>query len=288
MMIDPATLAFDFDGVLADTMSLFLEIARDEYNINGIGYDDITCYALDECLNIKPEVIAEIIDRLLKGDYSQPLHPMAGAAEVLVQISRYRNPIPLVTSRPHPGPINDWIINTLPLDPGAFEIIATGAAEAKADELINRSTGTWIRVSASRGSQKASTRGQSRVAIVVIVTDRIRSPRNNTVITFEAIAPGMQPTSTMPVRTSGSENRQDTPHAQRGMIVYWLSSPLSARVGAWLKARTCSGCTSVPTKNMVTAKAGWSAGCIHNTASGKRKAKTAPATIPSRTSICQC
>ena len=138
MMIDPATLAFDFDGVLADTMSLFLEIARDEYNINGIGYDDITCYALDECLNIKPEVIAEIIDRLLKGDYSQPLHPMAGAAEVLVQISRYRNPIPLVTSRPHPGPINDWIINTLPLDPGAFEIIATGAAEAKADELINR------------------------------------------------------------------------------------------------------------------------------------------------------
>ncbi len=138
MMIDPAMLAFDFDGVLADTMSLFLEIARDEYSINGIGYDDITCYQLDECLNIKPEIIAEIIDRLLEGEYSQPLHPMAGAAEVLVQISRYRNPIPLVTSRPYPGPINDWIINTLPLDPGSFEVVATGASEAKADELLNR------------------------------------------------------------------------------------------------------------------------------------------------------
>jgi len=138
MMIDPATLAFDFDGVLADTMALFLEIARDEYNINGIGYDDITCYELDKCLSIKPEVIADIIDRLLNGDYSQPLHPMTGAAEVLVQVSRHRSPIPLVTSRPHPGPINDWIKNTLLLDPGAFEIIATGAADAKADELINR------------------------------------------------------------------------------------------------------------------------------------------------------
>jgi phosphoglycolate phosphatase-like HAD superfamily hydrolase len=140
MMIDPATLAFDFDGVLADTMSLFLEIARDEYNINGIGYDDITCYELDKCLNIKPEIIAEIIDRLLKGEYSQPLHPMAGAAEVLVQISHYRNPIPLVTSRPYPGPIKDWIINNLLLDPGSFDIIATGAPEAKADELLNRGT----------------------------------------------------------------------------------------------------------------------------------------------------
>ena len=144
MMIDPARLAFDFDSVLADTMSLFLEIARDEYNINGIGYDDITCYALDECLDIDPEIIAEIIDRLLKGDYTQPLHPMAGAAEVLEKLIRYRNPIPLVTSRPYPGPINDWIINTLLLEPGSFEVIATGASEAKADELLNRQIAYFV------------------------------------------------------------------------------------------------------------------------------------------------
>jgi hypothetical protein len=35
-MIDPGTLAFDIDGVVADTMTLFLEIARDEFNINSI------------------------------------------------------------------------------------------------------------------------------------------------------------------------------------------------------------------------------------------------------------
>ena len=40
-MIDPAAIAFDIDGVVADTMSLFLEIARDVHHINHIRYEDI-------------------------------------------------------------------------------------------------------------------------------------------------------------------------------------------------------------------------------------------------------
>ena len=43
-MFNPASVAFDIDGVIADTMTLFLEIARDVYHINGIRYDDIVCY----------------------------------------------------------------------------------------------------------------------------------------------------------------------------------------------------------------------------------------------------
>jgi hypothetical protein len=37
-MINPASLAFDIDGLVADTMSLFLEIVRDVHNISGIRY----------------------------------------------------------------------------------------------------------------------------------------------------------------------------------------------------------------------------------------------------------
>jgi hypothetical protein len=40
-MINAASVAFDIDGVIADTMTLFLEIASDVYYINGIRYDDI-------------------------------------------------------------------------------------------------------------------------------------------------------------------------------------------------------------------------------------------------------
>ena len=42
-MIDPAAVAFDVDGVIADTMALFIYIARDEYAIKGIRYEDMTC-----------------------------------------------------------------------------------------------------------------------------------------------------------------------------------------------------------------------------------------------------
>jgi len=44
-MIDPMTVAFDVDGVIADTMTLFLELARREYGIAGLNYEDITSYS---------------------------------------------------------------------------------------------------------------------------------------------------------------------------------------------------------------------------------------------------
>jgi len=45
-MINPASVAFDIDGVIADTMTLFLDIARDVFHINGIRYEDILSYNL--------------------------------------------------------------------------------------------------------------------------------------------------------------------------------------------------------------------------------------------------
>ena len=51
-MIDPSAVAFDIDSVVADTMSLFIDIARDEFNINGIQYSDFTSYFLEECIDV--------------------------------------------------------------------------------------------------------------------------------------------------------------------------------------------------------------------------------------------
>jgi phosphoglycolate phosphatase-like HAD superfamily hydrolase len=33
-MIDPTRVAFDIDGVIADTMSLFLDIVHEDFNIS--------------------------------------------------------------------------------------------------------------------------------------------------------------------------------------------------------------------------------------------------------------
>jgi len=83
MMIDPSSVAFDIDGVVADTMTLFLDIARQEYNLNSMEYSDITSYKLEDCLDIDPQVIDEIVLRILDGNYSATLHPIAGASEGL-------------------------------------------------------------------------------------------------------------------------------------------------------------------------------------------------------------
>jgi hypothetical protein len=144
MMINPASVAFDIDGVVADTMTLFLDIARQEFNLNSIQYDDITSYKLEECLDIDPKIIDAIVLRILDGNYSAPLHPIAGAAEVLAKIERHCGPVVFITARPYQGPIRNWINQTLRLDPAAFEVIATGSHEAKAGILRKRKLSYFV------------------------------------------------------------------------------------------------------------------------------------------------
>ncbi len=138
MMIDPASVAFDIDGVVADTMTLFLDIARQEYNLNSITYADITCYTLADCLDIDPKTIDAVVTRILDGNYRALLSPITGAPDVLFQLGRRFGPIMFVTARPYSGPLDDWIIETLRLDPALTEIIATGSHEAKAGILQQR------------------------------------------------------------------------------------------------------------------------------------------------------
>ena len=137
-MIDPASVAFDIDGVVADTMTLFLDIAHQEFDFDGIHYKDITCYNLAECLDIEPKIIDAIVSRILDGNYTALLKPLTGAPEVLKKIERHCGPVIFITARPYLGPMRKWIARTLRLDPVFFEIIATGSHEAKAGILQER------------------------------------------------------------------------------------------------------------------------------------------------------
>jgi len=144
-MIDPNSIAFDIDGVVADTMTLFIDIARNEFNINGIRYEDITCYMLEECIDIDSNLIEAIISRLLDRSHTIQLEPIDGAPDVLSRLVRHHSPILFVTARDYVGPIYDWIKNILPFaDPSSIEVIATGSFEAKADILSNRGISYFV------------------------------------------------------------------------------------------------------------------------------------------------
>ncbi|HHP7233998.1 MAG TPA: haloacid dehalogenase [Desulfobacterales bacterium] len=134
--IDPRSVAFDIDGVIADTMALFIDIAREDYGINGISVEQITEYSLERCLQIEPDVITQILMRIMRGDFRQPLKPMDGAAEVLASLADYRRPLLFVTARPTSETILAWIEELLAVAPDQVQVIATGTFEDKTDVLL--------------------------------------------------------------------------------------------------------------------------------------------------------
>ena len=144
MKIDPASVAFDIDGVLADTMTLFLKIIRYEHNVDWIKYEDISCYKLEGCLKLDAGLIEEVITRIMDGDYTVPLKPIAGAPDVLTRLARNYNPLLFVTARPYLGPIYDWVKSVLQLDSASIEIIATGSFIAKVAVLLDREISYFV------------------------------------------------------------------------------------------------------------------------------------------------
>jgi 5'(3')-deoxyribonucleotidase len=135
-MIDPAALAFDIDGVIADTMHLFLDILRDHYDVHTVRYADITCYRLDHCLDLDADVLEGAVARILDGGYRATLKPVPGAGDVLRRIARTTGRILMVTARPEPGPIEGWMNQLLDGQHHRARIIATGSFEAKTEVLL--------------------------------------------------------------------------------------------------------------------------------------------------------
>ncbi len=142
--VDPARTAFDFDGVVADTMRLFLDIAASDYQITGIRHEDITCYYLEDCIDMDGAVIDAIVEQLLEGRYRHPLKPYRGASEVLNRMVDANGKVLFVTARPHPGPLKDWFPEALGIPSGCLEIVATGTSQNKAEVLRRRGIGYFV------------------------------------------------------------------------------------------------------------------------------------------------
>ncbi len=133
-MIQPTQLGFDIDGVVANTMQLFLDIAWQVYGLNHVQLTDMTSYNLEQCLDMDPEIIRGITDRIISGDYHCRLWPIEGASGVLERLASY-GPIHMVTARPELGPIEEWMAQQLPGHSRELHMVATGGFEEKADVL---------------------------------------------------------------------------------------------------------------------------------------------------------
>ena len=136
--IDPTKIAFDFDGVVADTMALFIEMAREIHGIDSLRYEEITNYNLYETLDIDKDILFDLSSRIIDGPYPMPLKPIDGALKVLKRLAEHQQPLLFITARPHVGPIEEWLYERMGLEQGRLEIVPTGDYEPKADELLQR------------------------------------------------------------------------------------------------------------------------------------------------------
>lgn len=133
--IEVNSLAFDIDGVVADTMAIFIELARKKYGLTELSKEQMTCYDLHRCLDLEREVIDDLICLTLSDEYTLQTPPVPGAPEVLTTISE-QTPLRFITARIWPESIIQWLEQILPdVSPGRIQVIATGAPEAKATVL---------------------------------------------------------------------------------------------------------------------------------------------------------
>lgn len=142
--LSPETTAFDVDGVVADTMRLFIDIARDTFAIDHLRYEDITTYHLDQCLDLDPAVIEAIICQILDGTHAPLLRHIPGCRRAMARFGQTGHPVRFVTARPNENVIRTWLETALPLDPAQIDVTATGSFEAKADVLHSQGIRVFV------------------------------------------------------------------------------------------------------------------------------------------------
>jgi hypothetical protein len=133
--IDPSDLAFDIDGVVADTMAVFVRLAQERYGFTRLTKEDLRQYDLRACLDIPLEIVDELICMTLDDDHTLQIPPMDGAVAVLTKLADH-GPLRFVTARIWPESIIHWLQQTLSeVDAGRIEVFATGLPEAKCSIL---------------------------------------------------------------------------------------------------------------------------------------------------------
>ncbi len=133
--IDPASLGFDFDGVIADTAEVFIRLACEKYDFCNIRIEDITDFEVEQCLQIAPEIVQSIFMEVLLDSIGTGLQPMPDAIRVLGELTEQAE-LMVVTARPEAEPVYAWLEKFLPATTcSRIRIIAMGAHDDKAQHI---------------------------------------------------------------------------------------------------------------------------------------------------------
>jgi uncharacterized HAD superfamily protein len=124
-------LGFDIDGVVADILTTFLDMARQRYGPHPFSYEDITTFYLEDCLGFDPSIVSALIRELIDRPHELAVEPFPQAVPVLSRLAE-ENPLVFVTARDRSEPIQLWLNRTLaPVPSRAIWVMATGDPDTK-------------------------------------------------------------------------------------------------------------------------------------------------------------
>ncbi|THB77570.1 MAG: hypothetical protein D6B25_06790 [Desulfobulbaceae bacterium] len=129
--IPASRIGFDFDGVIADIGSAFLEVACSRYGYCSVTLEQISSFQVEDSLNIPREVIEKIFQDILEDSIGTGLKPLPGAIDTITRISE-ASVVHVITARPMIDPVKDWFAYYSPrsvLD--KLNLIATGDHDNK-------------------------------------------------------------------------------------------------------------------------------------------------------------
>ena len=154
-LIDPCLLAFDIDGVVADTMAVFVRLAHERYGLTHLSQQDMLCYNLYECLGLEKEIVDDLIHLMLDDHHTMQIPPVPGAPEALMELAEVA-PLRFITARVWSESITQWLFTILPGVPRErITVIASGDPETKLDIL----NGLKIRYFVDEGSNLPAPKG---------------------------------------------------------------------------------------------------------------------------------
>ncbi len=124
-------VGFDIDGVVADIMTTFLDLAQERYGPHPFSYNDITTFYLEDCLGFDSHIIDALIRELIDRPHELAVEPFPQAVPVLSRLAE-EAPLVFVTARDRPEPIQLWLNRTLaPVPPRSIWVMATGDPDTK-------------------------------------------------------------------------------------------------------------------------------------------------------------
>lgn len=132
--IDKDSIAFDIDGVVANTMQLILDLIQVKTG-RTYALHEFTEYDVTECLDVDHETAYEIYMDIMSDRYNDRLTLIEGARDVLQKLAAVTDTILLVTARHHLGNFKAWLCAALELSEEKVEMIGTGSFEGKLDVL---------------------------------------------------------------------------------------------------------------------------------------------------------